>query len=72
MIWDIGNTFLSITTYMLKNFIKMSINYCITKVNEYCKDSYQYLESKYRKKNKLQKDVNKVTADLKTYNHLKF
>ena len=44
MIWAIGNTFLSRITTMLQNLIKnIAINYCKTEINEYCKDSDQYL-----------------------------
>ena len=66
MIWATSNTFLSRITTMLQNLIKnVSINYCKTEINEYCKDSDQYLELFNRKNNKIKEEINLITAGVK-------
>ena len=67
MIWAIGNTFLSRITTMLQNLLKnVAINYCKTGINEYCKDSDQYLEELFNwKKNEIKEEINIITADVK-------
>ena len=67
MIWAIGNSFLSRITTMLQNLIKnIAINYCKTEINEYCKDSDQYLEELFSwKKNEIKEEINIITADVK-------
>ena len=74
MIWAIGNTFLSRITTMLQNLIKnVSINYCKTEINEYCKDSEQYLEDLFNwKNNTIKEEIYIITADVKNvYSSLK-
>ena len=52
---------------MLQNHVKnVSINYCKTEINEYCKDSDQYLEESFNwKNNKIKEEINIITADIK-------
>ena len=67
MIWAIGNTFLSRITSMLRNLIKnFAINYCKTEINEYCKESDQYLKELFSwKTNEIKEEINIITADVK-------
>ena len=67
IIWAIGNSFLSRITTMLQNLIKnIAIKYCKTEINEYCKDSDQYLEELFSwKKNEIKEEINIITADVK-------
>ena len=52
---------------MLQNLIKnTAINYCKTEINEYCKDSEQYLNELFNwKKNEIKEEINIITADVK-------